>query len=67
MIMSTLIFTLPEETAERLTLTAQELGVPIEQLLLKITDDFLDRKEEFQAASDHVLQKNAELYRRLAK
>jgi len=67
MIMSTLTFTVPEEKAEQLTLRAHELGVPIEELLQKITDDFLLRKEEFQSASAYVLQKNAELYRRLAK
>jgi hypothetical protein len=67
MIMSTLTFTLPEEKAEQLTLTAHELGVPIEELLQKITDDFLLRKDEFQSAAAFVLQKNTELYLRLAK
>jgi antitoxin FitA len=65
--MSTLTFTLPEEKAEQLTLSARELGVPIEELLQRITDDFLIRKEEFQSATAYVLQKNTELYRRLAK
>jgi antitoxin FitA len=65
--MSILTFTLPEEKAEQLLLSARELGVPIEELLQKITDDFLVQKEEFQSASAYVLQKNAELYRRLAK
>jgi hypothetical protein len=64
--MSTLTFSLPEDKAEQLALSAQELGVPVEELLRKITDDYLTRKKEFLLASEYVLQKNAELYRRLA-
>lgn len=65
--MSTLTFAVPEETAEQLTIAARELGIPIETLLQKIADEFLARKVEFQSAAEYVLQKNAELYRRLAK
>jgi|HubBroStandDraft_5_1064220.scaffolds.fasta_scaffold381482_3 hypothetical protein len=64
--MSTLTFSLPEDKAEQLALSAQELGVAVEELLRKITDDYLTRKKEFLLASEYVLQKNAELYRRLA-
>jgi len=67
MIMSTLIFSIPEDKAEQLTAAAQELGVPVEALLQKITDDFLASKDAFQSAAAYVLQKNEELYRRLAK
>jgi hypothetical protein len=67
MTMSTLTFTVSEETAEQLIVSAREMGVPVEALLQKIADDFLARKEEFQSASEYVLRKNAELYRRLAK
>ena len=67
MTMSTLTFSVPEETAEQLTVAARELGVPIEALLQKIAADFLSRKVDFHSAAEYVLQKNAELYRRLAK
>ena len=64
--MSSLTFQLPEEKADRLTAAAREIGVPVEELLRKMTDEFLDRKNSFEAAAEYVLQKNAELYRRLA-
>jgi antitoxin FitA len=65
--MSTLTFTVPEEKANQLADAAREMGVPVEDLLRRITDDFLARQEGFEAAAKYVLQKNAELYRRLAK
>jgi antitoxin FitA len=65
--MSSLTFQLPEEKAERLTSAAQEMGVPVEDLLARIASDFLGRKEAFDAAANYVLAKNAELYRRLAR
>jgi antitoxin FitA len=65
--MSTLTFTVPEEKAEQLTNAASELGVSVEDLLRRITENFLAHQEEFQTAAEYVLQKNIELYRRLAK
>jgi hypothetical protein len=67
MTMSTLSFTVPDETARQLALAASERGVPVEELLQKIADDFLVRKMELQVAASYVLDKNMELYRRLAK
>jgi antitoxin FitA len=65
--MSTLTFEVPDEQAERLEAAARKDGLPLEELLRKLTVDYLDRKEKFEVASEYVLQKNAELYRRLAK
>lgn len=65
--MSTLTFTVPDDKASQLSEAAREMGVPIEDLLRHITDDFLARKEGFEEAAKYVLQKNSELYRRLAK
>jgi hypothetical protein len=65
--MSTLTITMTEEKASQLADAAREMGVPVEDLLQRITDDFLSRKEGFEGAAKYVLQKNAELYRRLAK
>ena len=64
--MSTLTFQVPEDKAARLADAAREMGVRVEDLLQRITDDFLARKNSFEAAARYVLQKNAELYRRLA-
>ena len=65
--MSTLTFQVEDPKARQLTDAAREMGVPVEELLQRITDDFLARKEGFESAAKYVLQKNAELYRRLAK
>jgi hypothetical protein len=65
--MSTLTFTVPDETAEQLARAARERGVPVEELLRTATDEFLARSAEFQSAASYVLQKHTELYRRLAK
>lgn len=65
--MSTLTFSVPDEKATQLSEAAREMVVPIEDLLQRITDDFLARKEGFEGAAKYVLQKNAELYRRLAR
>jgi antitoxin FitA len=64
--MSTLTFTMTEEKASRLNDAAREIGVPVEDLLRRITDDFLSRKDGFEAAANYVLQKNSDLYQRLA-
>lgn len=64
--MSTLTFQLTEVQADRLAAAAREVGVPVEELLRKLTDEFLERKNSFDDAAKYVLKKNAELYRRLA-
>jgi hypothetical protein len=65
--MSSLTFEVSEEKAGRLAEAAREMGVPVEDLLERITDEFLSRKDAFETAAKFVLQKNAELYRRLAQ
>jgi hypothetical protein len=65
--MVTLTFEVPEEQAERLEAAARKDGVPLNELLRKLMDEQLDRKESFAAIKDYVLAKNAELYRRLAQ
>ena len=65
--MSSLTFQVADAKAERLEDAAREMGVPVEDLLQRITDDFLSRKGSFEAAAKYVLTKNAELYRRLAQ
>jgi hypothetical protein len=65
--MSTVTFQIEEDKAERLAEAARARGVAVEELLRQLTDDFLARKESFASAAKYVLEKNAELYRRLAK
>ncbi|MEO2088391.1 MAG: DNA-binding protein [Gemmataceae bacterium] len=65
--MSTLTFELPTEQAEALTREAERRNVRVEDLLRELAGDFLTRTQAFDAAARYVLDKNVELYRRLAK
>ena len=65
--MSTLTFEVEDAKAARLAEAARTRGVEVAELLQQITNDFLSRMEGFDDAAKYVLQKNAELYRRLAK
>jgi hypothetical protein len=56
----------PDELAVRLQRAAGEKGVPLDELLLASFEEKLARDEQFEAAADRVLAKNAELYKRLA-
>jgi hypothetical protein len=65
--MKTVEFELPDETANRLQDAAQKIGVSAEDLMRISVEEKLARLDEsFQNAADHVLSKNAELYKRLA-
>jgi len=65
--MKTLEIQLPEETAVKLESAAERLGLsPQQMLLLSIEEKLSQLDEEFRDAAAKVLQKNADLYRRLA-
>ncbi len=58
---------LTEEQLAKLREKARRLQVPPEALLVATLEDLLSRpNEEFQRAMEYVLEKNAEIYRRLA-
>jgi len=58
---------LSEEHLEKLKEKARSLQVTPEELLLASLEDLLSHSDEvFRQAMKHVLQKNKELYRRLA-
>ena len=60
-------FELPPAQAEKLHREAERLGIsPSELARAALSDLLADRDEDFRAASERVLRKNAELYRRLA-
>ena len=65
--MSTLTFEVPDEQAERLEAVARKSGLPLDELLRRLTDEYLDRNESFEVIKQYVLKKNAELYRRLGQ
>ena len=58
---------LPEETASKLERAADRLNISPELLVVISIDEKLAQlDQEFRTSADHVLQKNAELYRRLS-
>jgi hypothetical protein len=60
-------FELPAAQAERLQQTADRLGIsPSDLARAAVTDLLANRGDDFRAAAERVLRKNAELYRRLA-
>lgn len=60
-------FELPPAQAEKLNQEAERLGVPAAELARAAVSDLLATPdEEFRVVAQRVLQKNEELYRRLA-
>jgi predicted transcriptional regulator len=65
--MTTLEVTLPEDVTHRLQEAARRLGVSPESLIRMSLEEKLARLDEgFSEAARYVLEKNDELYRRLA-
>jgi len=65
--MKSITIPLSDERAAQLRVWAEEAGLPPEEFLRRRVEQLLDRPDQqFQKAADHLLQKNAELYRRLA-
>jgi hypothetical protein len=58
---------LPEQTASKLRQAAERLSVSPEQLsILSIEEKLAQLEDEFRQSAEYALQKNADLYRRLA-
>jgi len=65
--MKTLTLQLSDDTAQRLEVLAEKLGVSPEEIVQAGLAEQLSRLDnEYEQAADRVLQKNAELYRRLS-
>jgi predicted transcriptional regulator len=63
----TITIDLPPEQYERLAELARREGLTAEEFARRELAGMLTRDAAFQAAAGYVLEKNAELYRRLAK
>lgn len=64
--MSTITITLPDDRLARLQEIAKRFSTTPEELVRVSIDELLARPDEaFEQAADRVLEKNAELYRRL--
>ena len=65
--MKTVEFELPAEMARRLELAAQKIGLSTDDLLrLSVEEKLAQLDQSFQQAAEHVISKNAELYKRLS-
>jgi len=65
--MQSIAVQIPDQIVSRLEQAAKKLGLTVEQLLQISLEEKLARlDEEFQTAAEHVLNKNDELYKRLA-
>ena len=65
--MNTIKIALSDERLKKLTEIAARFHVAPEELVCASVEELLTRpEEEFQRALEYVLNKNAELYRRLA-
>ena len=64
--MKTLEIHVPDETALKIEQAAQERGISVEQLLQASVEEKIQRDAQFERAVGRVLEKNAELYRRLS-
>lgn len=66
--MASITVTIPDEQLEKLQQLALENQVSPEDLLRANTEDWLAASnDDFTQAASYVLNKNAELYRRLAR
>lgn len=65
--MTTITISVPDKSLQKLQELARRFQVTPEELVRVSLEELLARPEEdFQRALEYVLQKNAELYRRLA-
>jgi len=64
--MKTFEIHLPEEIASKIESAAKDLGISIDQLLQASVVEKIERDAQFESAAGRVLEKNAELYRRLS-
>ena len=65
--MTTIAIPLSDDRVAQLRQWAEQAGLAPEEFLRRRVEQLLDRPDEqFHKAAAHVLEKNAELYRRLA-
>lgn len=65
--MTTIAIPLSEDRLAQLRIWAEQAGLHPEEYLRRRVEQLLDRPDEqFREAAAYVLEKNAELYRRLA-
>lgn len=63
--MTAFTITIPDRDTLRLEDLARELETTVEEVASEVVRERVKREEEFNAATEGVTEKNAELYRRL--
>ena len=63
--MTAFTITIPDRDTLRLEDLARELETTVEEVASEVVRERVKREEEFNAATERVTEKNAELYRRL--
>lgn len=63
---TTLEVQIPDDVASKIKQAAEERGVSVDELVRTSLEEKLARDSEFESATDHVLSKNRELYKRLS-
>jgi hypothetical protein len=65
--MATLTISLSDEEMRRMEVLGKREGLTVEQMVRLGIHDFIGQPDDaFHAAAKHVMEKNAELYRRLS-
>lgn len=64
--MTTITISLSDDRLQKLQEMAAQFNVAPEELARASIEDFLTRPEEFERVLEHVLNKNKDLYQRLA-
>ena len=64
--MKTLEIRFPDEIASKIEQAANQRGISVEQLLQASVEEKIQRDAQFESVAGRVLEKNAELYRRLS-
>jgi predicted transcriptional regulator len=57
---------LPDDLVSKVEQAASKQGISVEQLVRESVEEKIQRDSQFEAAVGKVLEKNAELYRRLS-
>jgi hypothetical protein len=64
--MKTLEIRFSDEIASKIEQAANQRGISVEELLQASVEEKIQRDAQFESVADRVLEKNAELYRRLS-
>lgn len=65
--MTVLTVPIDENRLQEIQEAAAAQGMPVEEMVRRSIDEYMNRRKDFVDSARYVLEKNAELYRRLAR